>query len=512
MFLEDLASLVLWLLALVLGLNCVFLLFILSRRLSRQRYFVRKDAAVERFKDLIAQFANGDLDLEKAAAVLALASTTPEREAVYQLAAQATTPENWESITDLLFLLGFVDEWAKAAFGRKAGKRLVAISLKRKKYAFQARPKRVSPIRRVRCLRVFAVPRAIAVAHLGRLAPAFAQSFLARALEDPAHEVRRVAIASMGRNRFPEAVPLLVQELLRAIEQQNDISLRTMKSALIHYRLEDLGDFVSHIRHSEKRGRFFIVDSIRQICEREAAQGHLGKNDFPPQLYELLLEDCASDDFEDVRARTAAIIRYFRDERSLAVMRKLLRDENEFVRLHSVRACGDPYFVDLIPDIVSRLTDVRWRVREAAVSSLNRMGVQGREELFKFFVECTDRFASEQIGEELQRMGVVSELVGTITLGGDAALLAQAVADKLVALGKTSMLLATMASSDSSTACIALIEALANNPQMEYLELLEEFSRNRTGQVQAKAKQILRRLGASPSSSSMSASAGGPTL
>jgi HEAT repeat protein len=508
-FLEDLASIVLWLLALVFGLNCVFLLFILSRRLSRQRYFVQKDAAFERFESVIGDFARGELELEKAASVLSLASAAPEREAVYHLATRATTPENWESISKLLFLLGFVDEWANTAFGRKNAKQLVELSLKCEKYALKPRSKRMSPIDWLRSLRAFAVPRAIAVSHLGKLAPAFAQSFLAKALEDPAHEVRRVAVASMGRNRFPQAVPLLVQELLRAIEQQNDISLRTMKSALIQYRLEDLGDFVAHIRHTEKRGRFFIVDSIRQICEQAAAKGHLGKNDFPPQLYDLLLEECASDDFEDVRARTAAIIRYFRDERSMAVLRKLLRDENEFVRLHSVRACSDPYFVDLVPDIVSRLTDVRWRVREAAVSTLNRMGPAGREELFKFFIECTDRFASEQISEELQRMGVVSDLVGTITLGGDAALLAQAVADKLVALGKTSVLLATMASSDSSTACIALIEALANNPQMEYLELLQEFSRNRTGQVQAKAKQILRRLGESPSSSSISAGAGG---
>ena len=90
----------------------------------------------------------------------------------------------------------------------------------------------------------------------------------------------------------------------------------------------------------------------------------------------------------------------------------------------------------------------------------------------------------------------------TYTLPPD---LAQSVADKLVALGKTSVLLSTMAISDSSTATVALIEALASNPQMEYVQLLEQFSLTKSGQVQAKAKQILRRLSGHSSGTSGSA-------
>jgi hypothetical protein len=137
------------------------------------------------------------------------------------------------------------------------------------------------------------------------------------------------------------------------------------------------------------------------------------------------------------------------------------------------------------------------------------MGYEAREQLYRFFIECTDRFASEQISEELQRMGVLSELVATIAQGGDSGLLAQSVADKLVAMDKTSVLLTTMATSGSSAACIALMDALASNPHAEYLELLQDFSESRTGQVQAKAKQILRRLSGQSSSSAFSAS-GGP--
>ena len=133
------------------------------------------------------------------------------------------------------------------------------------------------------------------------------------------------------------------------------------------------------------------------------------------------------------------------------------------------------------------------------------MGMEAREELYRFFIECTDQFASEQISEELQRMGVLFVLVATIAQGGDAGLLAHSVADKLVALGKTSVLLSTMAISDSSTATVALMEALGSNPQMEYVQLLDQVSLTKCGQVQAKAKQILRRLSGHASGTSGSA-------
>lgn len=509
MFLEDLATVVLWLLALVVGLNLVFFLFILFRRFARQRFFIQKDAARERFKSTIDRFVDGTLSIEEAAAVLSLGTSEAEREAIYQLASRADHSKS-EQIARLLYSLGFVDRWARQAFGKKLAKFLVEQSLK-KVAVLPVETGAKDQLRSLKALRLFGVSRAIAVAHLGKLAPHYAQPFLAKALEDCSPEVRRVAVVSLGRNRSPQAVPLLVRELMRAIEQGNDVSLRTMKSALIRYRLEDLGVFIEHIRHSSRRARFFVIDSIRQICERASAAGRLGKNDFPPELYELLLTECANDEFEDVRARTAAIIRYFRDDRSIAVLRKLLRDENEFVRLHAVRACADPFFTDMIADVIARATDTKWRVREAAVGALNRMGPRGREELYKFFIECGDRFASEQISEELQRMGVLSELVVNIAEGGDVGLLAQSVADKLVAMGKTSVLLSTMATSDSSPACIALIEALSAQPHEEYMDLLEHFAANRTGHVQAKAKQILRRLrGLSSGSNISAAAAGGP--
>ena len=56
--------------------------------------------------------------------------------------------------------------------------------------------------------------------------------------------VRRLAVESMGENRSPQAIPLLLEELRRAVEEGNDVSLRTIKSALVRYRITDMESFL----------------------------------------------------------------------------------------------------------------------------------------------------------------------------------------------------------------------------------------------------------------------------
>jgi hypothetical protein len=308
-----------------------------------------------------------------------------------------------------------------------------------------------------------------------------------------------MAIENMGRNRFPEAIPLLIRELRRAVEEHNDVSLRTMKSALICYRMEDLELFIPFLTQPSRRGRFFVIDTMREICHTASRHHLLTKNDFSPELYRVVLEDCAKDEFEDVRARCAYVIKHFRDRQAIETLRKLLNDENEFVRLHAVRACASRFYAELVPEVVRCMTDKKWRVREAAVNSLNAMGPMGREEMYRFFVACTDNFAAEQITDELQREGLVSDLVSAISAGGDSGLLAQAVATRMARMGKTSLLLQGLTSGSSSQANVALMDTLAVNPTPEFVDLLQFFAEKSSGQVQSKAKQILRRISGSAS-------------
>jgi len=507
LLLEDVGRLVLWLTLLVVSLNLVFLFFLIYRRIVRKHYFSQKDSARERYLAPVSAFVGGELPLEQAAALLQSAKRSAEREVLYRMLFTASTAETSERISDLLFRLGYAREWSRVAFGRRASSKLIELTEQRQENA--PRVRRSILLQPLYQMRFMAVPRAIAVYNLGRLSPRHAHLFLSAALTDPSPQVRRVAIEHMGRNRYPQALPQLLDELQKAVEEENDISLRSLKTALIRFRLQDLEIFLPLLASPSRRARFFVIDSIRQICERAAAQSQINRGDFPPALCQVVLEKCQFDEFEDVRARSAYVVKHFRDQSAIAMLRALVRDANEFVRLHALRACSDIFFADLIPDLLARLKDERWRVREAAVQALHAMEARGRNALFSFFADSTDQFAAEQSCDEFQRKGLVPEVVAAIYSGGEAGALAQRVASKMVSMGKTSVLFHLLTSSTSFAVRSGSMDALATNPDSEFLAVLGTLSLQDTGEIGAKARQLLQRIqsGAAAFASSAAAAA-----
>ncbi len=506
LFLEDFGVLVLWLIVMVMSVNTVFMFFVFYRRLSRARYFAEKDAARERYLSPAIQFAAGDLPVERAADIFGSASVQAEIDTIEELLRTRITPVNLNATSELFFALGYVERWAKAAFGRRA-KRLVEKSMRREHVPVDTKVEKVPWWRQAEKLRILAVPRALALDHLGRLAPAYAEVFLAEGLHDPSGFVRRVAIEHLGRNRFPQAIPLLLEELRKAVEVGNDVSLRSMKSALVGYQVDDLDLFMPYLTHPARRLRFFVVDTLREICRRAAGEGILAKNDFSPALCRLMLEVVTHDEFADVRARSAWVIRHFRDQAAKDALRRLMRDENEFVRLHAVRACGHRAYADLVQEVVARLTDTRWRVREAAVGTLARFGPAGLDELYRYFVTCPDAFACEQITEEIQRKGLVDDLVASLMAGVDEAALARGVVQKMAMMGKTSLLIDALAATSHAEARISLMESLASSPNDELIAVLAMIAESSTGQVKSKASQILHQSSSNLQLRSASASA-----
>ena len=490
LFIEDLASLVLWLLATVVSLNVLFLLFIFYRRLGRKRYYEDKDSARSRYTRVVAEFVDNEISVERAVQLLEEASSRAEYDAVQEMLLAQEDANNAERISQVFFGLGYVERWAKQAFGSRA-KALVERSMRREKAAISTAVKRnlLTPLIK---MRVFAVPRAAALEALGRLAPEYAQVFTAEALHDPSPEVRRIAIAAMGRNRHPAAIPLLFDELLKAVEMHNDVSLRSTKTALVCYTMEDLRLFVPYINHPNRRMRFFVVDTVREICNKASRHMLLNKNDFPQDLYDAFLDKAMRDEFADVRARSAVVIKHFRDKRAVQALRVLLNDENDFVRLHSVRACQDRYYVELIPDMVRRLSDTRWRVREAAVKALAAFGASGSNELYRYFIGTKDQYVSEQISEEVQRAGLTADIVAALVHGGEDRDLGMAVAKKLTLMGKTSLLTSAVAGLTEPEPRILLMDALMLQPTEEFLVVLDAIGNSDEGPVGDKARSLLQ--------------------
>src|SRR4030095_1025866 len=139
-------------------LNFVFLSFVFYRRLSRARHFAEKDAAKARYAQPIHDFAQGALSLEASVVMLEHARSSAEREAVQQLLIAEVNERNVQNIAKLLFALGFVERWAKAAFGPGKGQKLTKRSLSGETAMVDERP-RWGAFAFLQRIRLTAVPR-----------------------------------------------------------------------------------------------------------------------------------------------------------------------------------------------------------------------------------------------------------------------------------------------------------------------------------------------------------------
>ncbi len=479
---EDLTSFVLSLLIGIITLNVVFFAFVLWRRLTRQRYFMQKDAARQRYAPLVNDLLEGRLGPERAASAFSEATAKPEREALAELL-KGDTDAQRVLCTEVLYSMGKIQAWAREAFGKERAAELIAM-IERGQPHQPARGSRNAPswLRRIQML---AIPRALAVDNLAQLAPEWALIFCIEGLLDPSMEVRSMALRGLAKTRLHAALPYLFHEMERSTESRSDLSLRGVKTALIEYEVDDLVLFTPYLTHPNHRFRFFVIDVAREICNRAAELGVLNKNDFSVEFYDAVLTSSVNDEFADVRARAANIVRHFRDTRSVQTLRKLLKDENEFVRLHAVRACADRYYVELIPDVIASLKDPKWRVRESATESLGNIG-GGVPELYSEFVKTTDLYQSEQIADHIQLGGLVPHLIAELHEGGDARKRAFAVCQKMALLKKTSLLSTILAAPElGDDVRIEMIRAMSIAPSQRFRDTLHMIKKQNPSEALA---------------------------
>ncbi len=494
MFLEDIAALVVWLIVAVAAVNLVFLGSVVYRRLARRRYFRQKDEARWRWQPVVERFVRWELSQGEAAQALAEARSEAAQDAVCEMLLARMASDTCDRITALLFALGAVDRWAGAAYSSRAGGVIVsALAVGQIPFGERPRNRLLDWLRQTRLL---SVPRAVAVDALGRLAPDFAEVFALAALEDPAGEVRRVALSALGRHCRTAGIRPLFSALGEALGneagEQRTTSARTAKAALVCYGLAHLRRFVPYLRHPDPEFRFYVVDIVREICARESRGHKLGRIDFPGELYEEFLDSLARDESADVRARSAPVIGHFHDIRSSIALRHLLRDENEFVRLHAVRAAADAAYPELLPVLVERMTDRRWRVREAAVRALAKLGERAQQMLFREFAASLDRYESEQISEELERSGLLRQVLDDLAAGGTQGQLALGVCRRMVAVGRTARLRSHLLDEgEAAEARLLLLEAFACPPSGETAALLEQIALSGGPPLGARAAELL---------------------
>jgi HEAT repeat protein len=494
---EHLVQIVLWLAIGVLSVDFVMVLFILMRRLSRRRYFDRKDAARKKFSGPVERFLAGQLQAGELAPAVQNGRSRPARDALQELLMGHMTAENRAALTAVFYRLGLVDVWAGEAFGKRRARELV-------EHIVNGKPLPPSPKRGfagIRRTRLFSVTRSQAVAQLGQLEPRFAHVFINEALEDPSAYVGRANIAAMGRNREAFEVTVLLEALRQSLLGASQLPVFPVKTALVRYPVTQLPQFVQFLDDPNPRFRFLVVDSIREICD--SATAPLQLEDFPASLASWFLNKGPIDESIDVRARSARVIRHFHNAQAAAALRALLEDPNEFVRLHAVRACADPYYSDLLSDTVRRVSDDKWRVREASVKTLGA-GEPGRQQLAKYFLDTTDRYASEQIAEEMQRRGTIAAMLPALGAENAHSSEAMNVCVKLVRMGKASLLTDLLASetesgrwgqgipaTDPQQARARLFDILLAAPTPQLIATMQTIAGRKDDQLSARAQTLL---------------------
>jgi HEAT repeat protein len=178
-------------------------------------------------------------------------------------------------------------------------------------------------------------------------------------------------------------------------------------------------------------------------------------------------------------------------------LRRLLADENEFVRLHAVRAAADRFYGDLLPDLSRRLMDQNWRVRDAAVRAMLPFGTSGLNELYRVFLQSEDTETALQITDGLQRSGAMPTLLASLATDGVQSSVATAVCQKMAMLGQTVYLNRALASIDDASVRLSLMDALVHSADEEYLGVLQALANTDRGEVGSRASDILRKSGIS---------------
>ena len=263
---------------------------------------------------------------------------------------------------------------------------------------------------------------------------------LVKSLEAPHPDVQAVAARALAAIAEPQSVPALVQCLHRAVFIPSAVlSVRSIKDALVRFPLEFARDLLPSLSHAHPRIRFLATDIIREMVEHAAkSEAGLDAEVFPAALTEVFLNKLCRDVNPDVRARAAPVIGSFTDPRARPALLALLDDSQWFVRLHAVRALAHPKYISESACIAHRTTDPNWRVREAAVKTLAALGEFGL--LLDHLIWSDDRYAREQIAEELERNGFMSKLL--VQYSGDTGLREKRAVEQLARLGKVSYIIA----------------------------------------------------------------------
>ncbi len=238
--------------------------------------------------------------------------------------------------------------------------------------------------------------RAVAAGRLADYRCDTAVSELVVASADPDLGVRTAAVRALGRLGGNRALPSLVELLEEVATGRDALSRRIVTGSLTRFGAEAAPMLLPLLTHSSWRVRGAATYVL----------GRIGAPDVLPALIDRL-----TDGDSDVRAKAAVALGDLRVRSALFPLLARLEDGVWLVRMQAVRALSrlnDPMAVSAV---TRRLGDVHWRVRQEAARALSGMGTPALKSLTQTLIVSDDRYAREQVVEELQRTSVLKDAI-----------------------------------------------------------------------------------------------------
>ena len=235
---------------------------------------------------------------------------------------------------------------------------------------------------------------------LGRIGCERAVPELIEALKSGSRDIKNMAVNALGLIGDERAISPLMERFREVIGEKEDISGRIIKNALIAFGPGALPYLLTELGSSLWRVRSRVLDVLCEIDD--------------PSLKEVFLR-ALSDLEPDVRAKGARGLGVIKEaDGVIEPLTRLYEDEVWVVRYHCVKALGaikDECSIELFKRAIA---DANWQVRRAASEALGGYGLSAIKELTDVMLRSTDRFAREQVAEELQRSGLIYAIVESL--------------------------------------------------------------------------------------------------
>lgn len=377
-------------------------IYAVGRRIRHEQDFQLLDEFRQRLLVLFAALRDGTLAYDEARAqVGALLRPRFQLRMEQILLEHLSVPADAPAIKRMVEDLGFADRWRQGLQGRNGAG---------------------GPGARRRLHGAQFSTRALNAENLGLIGHRASWKLLCQSLCDPNLDVQRVALRSLAAIGEPESFPVLVEHLQKTVAQPGaKLSERDLLAALACFPLRLCGHLLPLLRHSNSAFRRLALQILVEMTaaqEVEPKTVYLEDVERGDEVAGLILSPLADDPGAEIRARAARVLAYVRNERAAEKLRRLLKDEAWFVRLHAVRSLARRHDACATALLPASLTETHWRVREAAAHALSQWGATGVYQLVRAFQSTRDVYAREQIAEEIETSGEFARMLARCAASG----------------------------------------------------------------------------------------------